>query len=63
MSEEMKKPNAYPDFERQELQDLEERCYALEKKAVNVNWKGAYSQLADALDRLDAMIARSTEKE
>ena len=49
-------------FDRRELSDLKYRALALSETAQMAGtWKRAYVALVDALDRLDAMTARSTE--
>ena len=45
-------------FTRTELQDLRERAEILADVVPSIPWKRAYMELADSLDRLDAMIAR-----
>ena len=49
-------------FEREELQDLRARAVELAESVPNNHWQRAYRQLADALDRLDAMEARTEDK-
>ncbi len=51
-------------FSREELQTIKERALGGSRSVGNPNaWQRAYLALADAADRLDAMIARSTEHE
>lgn len=50
-------------FERRELQELVVRAEEMRDIVNNPHWKSAYQDLVDALDRLDAMNARSEEKE
>jgi len=50
-------------FERQELWEI--RTKAVEEslvKGLNTQWKRCYENLADAVDYLDAMIARTEDK-
>ncbi len=49
------------DFSRDELHKIQERAAGLARGAGNPAWQRAYLALADAADRLDAMVARSTE--
>lgn len=49
--------------ERKEMQNIRKKA---EKNAAEVPsklWKRAYLRLADAADKIDAMIARTEEKE
>jgi len=49
--------------EREEMQDIRESA---EKNAADVKdhtWKRAYLRLADAADNIDAMIARTIDKD
>ena len=46
-------------FGRSELQELRRRAEEMEACVLNPHWKRAYLNLADALDRVDAMIART----
>ena len=50
------------DFEREELQEMRDRAVDNAEIVANNHWKRAYKQLADAADRLDAMIARTEDK-
>lgn len=51
------------DFDRKELQELRQRAEEHAESIPNNHWKRAYEQLTDALDRLDAMEARTEEWE
>ena len=51
------------EFERKELWEIRSRAEKQAEIVVNPHWKRAYRWLADAADRLDAMIARTTWKE
>ena len=51
------------DFGREELQEIRDRAICITKTVGNNHWKRALKQLADAADRLDAMIARTEDKE
>jgi len=48
-------------FTREELQDIRERARAGQDAVNNERWRLAFVDLEFAADRLDAMIARSTE--
>ena len=48
--------------DRTELQKLRRGAEKEAKKVFNPSWKRAWLKLSDALDRLDAMTARNTEK-
>lgn len=51
-------------FSRDELIELRKRAEDMAQiEGLNPHWMRAYLQLADAADRLDAMIARTQEKE
>ena len=50
-------------FTREELQDIRERAVENAEAVKNNHWKRAYKQLADAADRLDAMEARTEDRE
>ena len=51
------------EFERKELWEIRSRAEKQAEIVANPHWKRAYHWLADAADRLDAMIARTTWKE
>ena len=51
------------DFEREELQEIRDRAVGITETVGNDHWKQALKQLAGAADRLDAMIARTEDKE
>jgi len=51
------------DFEREELQEIRDRAIRITKTVGNDHWRQALKQLAGAADRLDAMIARTEDKE
>ena len=52
------------DFTRDELMELRDKAKELSREShVSELWKRAYIALEDAADKLDAMIARSTEQE
>ncbi len=50
-------------FTREELQDIREKALKLAADQVTGGWTRAYRALADAADRLDAMEARTIEKD
>jgi len=51
-------------WSRREMQDLRERAKnTASVEGTNPDWVRAYLGLADAADRLDAMIARTQERE
>ena len=47
------------EFTREELQNIREKAVDNAESVANNHWKRAYKQLADAVDRLDAMEART----
>jgi len=51
------------DFTREELQDLSERAVKMQRQVKNSFWKRAYLRLADAANALDAMEARTVDKD
>lgn len=51
------------EFEREELQGIRDKAVENAEHVADNHWKRAYKQLADAADRLDAMEARTEEKE
>lgn len=51
------------DFTREELQEIRAKAVNNAEAVANNHWKRAYKQLADATDRLDAMMARTEDKE
>ncbi len=50
------------DFEREELRNIREKAVEQAISCPNNHWTRAYKQLADAADRLDAMMARCEDK-
>jgi len=50
-------------FTRPELQALRKRCLYINESVTNPFWKHAYLRLAFATDSLDAMLARTEERE
>jgi hypothetical protein len=51
-------------FKREELIKIKRRASELgDVEGLNPSWQRAFYNLATAADHLDAMIARSTEKE
>ncbi len=50
------------EFTREELKDLRDKAVANAESVPNNHWQRAYRQLADALDRLDAMEARAEDR-
>ncbi|NOY60306.1 MAG: hypothetical protein GXO75_15460 [Calditrichaeota bacterium] len=49
------------DFTREELSEIETRALTLASiEGLNWAWQRAYLELADACNKLDAMIARSS---
>lgn len=51
------------EFTREELQGIRNKAVENAEAVPNNHWQRAYRQLADAADRLDAMEARTEEKE
>lgn len=51
------------EFTRDELQNIRKKAVDNAKAVPNNSWQRAYKQLADAADRLDAMEARTEERE
>jgi len=49
-----------PIIERSYLQELRDTAKGMCSGNLNPNWVRAYEALADAADRLDAMLARSS---
>jgi len=51
-------------FGRDRLQKIRDEAHQLAEcgGVTNINWQRAYAQLADAADRLDAMVARTEER-
>jgi hypothetical protein len=50
------------DFEREELQDIRDKAVISAEGVPNNHWQRAYKQLADAADKLDAMMARCEDR-
>ena len=50
-------------FTREELRDIRNEAVKCSEAVQNNHWQRAYRQLADAADRLDAMEARTEDKE
>ena len=50
-------------FSREILQGIRDDAEKMVEHTVNNHWRRAYKQLADAADRLDAMEARTEDKE
>ncbi len=50
------------EFSREELQDIRDNAVKNAKSVPNGHWQRVYMQLADAADRLDAMEARTKDK-
>lgn len=50
------------DFTREELQGIEQRAAGMANKDINPFWRRAYLNLADACDRIDAMTARTEDR-
>lgn len=50
-------------FTREVLQGIRDDAVRASESVPNNHWQRAYRQLADAADRLDAMEARTEEKE
>lgn len=48
-------------FNRERLQKIEEEAFQESGSVTNSQWRRALIQLADAADRLDAMIARTED--
>jgi hypothetical protein len=48
---------------REMLQGIRDDALELGNNIPNENWQRAYKQLADAADRLDAMEARTIDRE
>lgn len=51
------------DFTQEELQDIRDRATERAERLMNPLWKRAYLRLADAADALDAMKARTIDKD
>lgn len=49
------------DFTREELQGIERKALNMSYESLNEFWQRAYRNLADACDRLDAMMARTID--
>lgn len=50
-------------FTREVFQGIRDDAVEMVESVPNNHWQRAYKQLADAADRLDAMEARTEEKE
>jgi len=50
-------------FSREVLQGIRDDAQEMVGRIENNHWRRAYEQLADAADRLDAMEARTEDKE
>jgi len=48
-------------FDRERLQEIREEAMQESACSVNILWKRAFTQFANAADRLDAMIARTED--
>ena len=51
------------EFTREELQNIRDEAVKCAEFVADNHWRRAYKQLADAADRLDAMEARTEDKE
>jgi len=51
------------DFTREELQDLRDKAVMNAERVASNHWRQAYKLLAGAADRLDAMEARTEDRE
>lgn len=51
------------EFTREELRSIRKKAVDNAEAVPNNHWQRAYRQLADAADRLDAMEARTEDKE
>ena len=59
----MKGSNMSKEFTQEELQEIRQRAEVWAERVTMPSWKRAYLRLADAADTLDAMEARTIDRD